>query len=163
MLVHYVGVDSLSANSAEVTAMTHLLLKVLEWKHRGDEITDLADVGWRVGQSSVRFKPGGNCPRSRGLREVLHFSSVVITQRGDHPRPRDLRGVRRLLFVRFKPGVGRPRPRGLLGVLHFCVRGTCTGGGTAPCRVASEEAYASRGARGRPPLPRSPAHRSAVK
>ena len=38
----YVGVDSLSANSAEVSAMSQLLLRVLQWKERGDTLTNLA-------------------------------------------------------------------------------------------------------------------------
>ena len=31
----YVGVDSLSANSAEVSAISQLLLRALQWKERG--------------------------------------------------------------------------------------------------------------------------------
>ena len=38
----YVGVDSLSANSAEVSAMSQLLLRALQWIDRGDTMTDLA-------------------------------------------------------------------------------------------------------------------------
>jgi len=38
----YVGVDSLSANSAEVSTMSQLLLRVLQWIERGDTLTDLA-------------------------------------------------------------------------------------------------------------------------
>ena len=81
---HYVGVGSLSANSAEVTAMSHLLLKVLEWKDRGDTMTDLAicydskyAVGWansdKMGDTHV--VAGG---LMQGLRRAVEKEGVKI-------------------------------------------------------------------------------------
>ena len=81
---HYVGVESLSANSAEVTAMSHLLLKVLEWKHRGDEIIDLAicydskyAAGWansdKMGDTHVVARS-----LMQGLRRAVEKEGVKI-------------------------------------------------------------------------------------
>ena len=81
---HYVGVDHLSANSAEVTAMTHLLLKVLEWIHRGDTMTDLAicyDSEYAAGWANSNQMGDKNVVAGsllQGLRRVVEKAGVKI-------------------------------------------------------------------------------------
>ena len=70
----YVGVDSKSANSAEVSAMSQLLLQALQWIDRGDTMTDLAicydskyAAGWAnsdtLGDTHVVVGIRGSCCR----------------------------------------------------------------------------------------------------